>query len=165
MNHRFMFRPCRLKHLYESIKETRSCEYGYLVRKIIYHEILLKAMRCHIMRLQSPFVTAGNEESVEERTNCLTNQENVIEFLKNSDTMTVTFSQGRFVSKVRELSEKFPDAVKIVAENADGSVVAHLPVSALHLSIIKREMTEEQKRAGAERLAKARENISNTQDK
>ena len=99
---------------------------------------------------------------MEERTNYLTNQENVIEFLKNQDTMTVTFSQGRFISKVRELSEKFPDEVKIVAENADGSIVAHLPVSELHLSIIKREMTEEQKRAGAERLAKARENISNT---
>ena len=151
-----------MKHLCESIKETRSCEHGYLVRKINIsrnfiesHEISDKAVAIH-------FVTARKEESVEERTNYLTNQENVIEFLKNSDTMTVTFSQGRFVSKVRELEEKFPDEVKIVAENADGSIVAHLPVSALHLSIIKREMTEEQKRAGAERLAKARENISST---
>ena len=107
-------------------------------------------------------MTAWKEKVVEERTNYSTNQENVIEFLKNQDTMTVTFSQGRFVSKVRELEEKFPDEVKIVAENTDGSIVAHLPVSALHLSIIKREMTEEQKRAGAERLAKARENISST---
>ena len=49
----------------QGIKETRSCEHGYLVRKIIYHEILLKAMKYQTRRLRSPFVTAGKEEMLD----------------------------------------------------------------------------------------------------
>lgn len=86
-----------------------------------------------------------------------TAQENVLEFLRNSDTMTVTFCQGRFITKVRELAEKFPEEVEITAENEDGSIVAHLPVSALHLSIIRKNMTDEQRKAATERLLKAKE--------
>lgn len=84
-------------------------------------------------------------------------RENVIEFIKNESRMTLTLSQGRFITKVRELAEKFPDDVEIVAENADGSIVAHMPVSALHLSIIRKTLTDKQKQAARERLEKARE--------
>lgn len=86
-----------------------------------------------------------------------TAQENVIEFLRNQETMTLTLCQGRFITKVRELAKKFPEEVEITAENEDGSIVAHMPVSALHLSIIRKNITDEQRQAATERLLKAKE--------
>jgi hypothetical protein len=85
--------------------------------------------------------------------------ENVIEFLTNQQTMTVTFSQGRFIGKVKKLAERYPDEVEIVAENEDGSIVAHMPVSYLALSNRKKELTDEERIAMTERLNRARENI------
>ena len=98
---------------------------------------------------------------MDERTNYDINIENSLEFLRDAKTMTVSFSQKRFISKVRELAEKFPDDVEIVAENVDGSIVAHMPVSALHLSIIRKNITDEQRKAATDRLMRAKENISN----
>ena len=55
--------------------------------------------------------------------------ENVIEFLRDSDTAGVTFSQRRYITKIRKLAEKHPDQVRILAENPDGSILARIPVS------------------------------------
>lgn len=85
-------------------------------------------------------------------------RENAIEFLRNAEMATVNFSQGRYITKVKRLAEKFPEECKIVAENKDGSIVAHIPVKWVHISRHEeRELTEEQKIAGAERLRKYRE--------
>jgi len=67
--------------------------------------------------------------------------ENCIEWLNGSDTITVTLSQRRFINKVRRLAEKHEKSVEIVAENADGSIVAHLPIKALKLSIYNQSKT------------------------
>lgn len=84
--------------------------------------------------------------------------ENAIEFLRNAEKATATFSQGRYVSKIRKLAEQYPDECSIVAENRDGSIVAHFPVKWLQISKRNgRELTEEQKKAGAERLRLYRE--------
>jgi hypothetical protein len=72
-------------------------------------------------------------------------QENVIEFLKSDRIATVTFTRGRFISKIRKLAELYPDEVQITAENKDGSIVAHVPVSYIHISRSKREMTDEER--------------------
>lgn len=72
-------------------------------------------------------------------------QENVIEWLNGQHTITCTLSQGKFISKVKKLKEKFPDKVKIIHENEDGSILCKLPLKALKLSIIEKELTEEQK--------------------
>lgn len=84
-------------------------------------------------------------------------KENVIEWIKDSKVATITFTQGRYISKVRELAEKYPDRVQIVKDNADGTIVAHIPVSAVKINIIERNLSEEQKRIAAERLSKGRE--------
>ena len=91
--------------------------------------------------------------STEDRTNYDVDNENAIEFLRNDKVATVTFSQGKFISKVKKLAEKYPDKVQIVHENKT-SIVAHVPVSAIHLSITTIELTEEQKRARAENARK-----------
>jgi len=85
-----------------------------------------------------------------------TNNENAIEWIRNSDTATVTFSQKRYVNKIEKLAERFPDKVKIIHKNSDGSILAHIPVKAIKLQIVERELTEEQRVELRERMTKAR---------
>ena len=71
-------------------------------------------------------------------------QENAISWLKNGDTATVTFSQGRYITRIEKLAKKHPDKVQIVARNKN-SIVAHIPVKAIKINIIEgRERTEEE---------------------
>ena len=81
--------------------------------------------------------------------------ENNIEWITGDKTATVTFSQKKYISKIKSLANKFPDDVKIVAENKDGSIVANIPLSSLKLNIVKRELTDEQKKEMADRLNKS----------
>lgn len=49
--------------------------------------------------------------------------ENVIEWLKNSKTATVTFApQTRMKGRILRLAKEHPDEVEIIAENKDGSI-------------------------------------------
>lgn len=89
--------------------------------------------------------------------NINSNHENVIEWIRNSKTATVTFSQGKYITKIKKLAEKYPDKIQICKVNNDSSIVAHIPVSAIKISITERVMSEEQKEAARERLKKARE--------
>lgn len=79
--------------------------------------------------------------------------ENNIEFTQNSKTATVYFAQGRYISKIKKLKEKYPDEVDIVAENYDGSIVAHIPTKWIKISASKREISDEQRKAASERLS------------
>ena len=91
------------------------------------------------------------------------NKENTIEWLTSQDTITLSLTQQRYITKVRKLKKKFPKLVKI-RTNPDGSIFAKLPLSALKLSIILREgveLSEEEKDALVERLQKGR---NKTQD-
>ena len=88
--------------------------------------------------------------------------ENVIEFLRNQETATVTFCQGRFVTKIKKLAKQYPDECEIVAENKDGSILAHIPVKWIKISRIVREMSDEQREAQSERL---RNNLLNASNK
>ena len=85
-------------------------------------------------------------------------QENCIEFLTNQKVMCVSFSQKKWVNRINKLAKDHPE-VEIVAENTDGSVTAHVPISWLKISPKRpgREFTEEEKMAAAERLEKARQ--------
>ena len=62
-------------------------------------------------------------------------KENVIEWITGDKRVTVSLTQKRFINRVKMLAEKHPEDVEIVAENADGSLCAHLPLRALHLTI------------------------------
>ena len=61
-------------------------------------------------------------------------KENVIEFLKNDKTATLSFTQERYITKIRNLAKRKPDECKIVKENKDGSIVAHVPVSWIRIN-------------------------------
>ena len=79
------------------------------------------------------------------------NIENVIEFLNNKDTITVSFCMKKWINKIKRLHKKNPDEVKIIAENKDGSICAHLPVKYLKISPPKK-VSEKQRQAASERF-------------
>ena len=84
-------------------------------------------------------------------------QENAIEWIRNSNKATVTFSQGRYITRIEKLAKKHPDKVQIVARNKN-SIVAHIPVKAIKINIIEgRERTEEEIERSRKALAEYRE--------
>lgn len=90
-------------------------------------------------------------EEVENTRNYELSQENVISFLKDNKIATVCFSQGRYISKIKKLAEKYPEEVQITAENKDGSIVAHIPVSYIKINNLKREISDEEREMLRER--------------
>ncbi len=62
------------------------------------------------------------------------NVENGIEFLKDAKTATVQFCQGRYKSRIKKLAAERPDECKILAENKDGTLLAHIPVEWVKIS-------------------------------
>lgn len=83
-------------------------------------------------------------------------RENVIGWFKDSEIATVTFSQGRYISKIKKLAKEHPDDVKVL-ENTDGTILAYIPVKAIHISIVHKtvKMTEERKAKLQDNIKKA----------
>lgn len=81
------------------------------------------------------------------------NQENAIEFLKGSKVATVTFSQSKWINKIKRLSSQYPEEVQIKHTNEDGSIVAYIPTKYIHISKPStRTMSEEERKKARERL-------------
>lgn len=78
-------------------------------------------------------------------------RENSIEFYADDKTATVSFTQGRYITRIRKLAEKYPDECQITAENKDGSIVAHIPTKWVRVSPPK-QISEETKEKLAEQL-------------
>lgn len=85
-------------------------------------------------------------------------RDNTIEWLKHDKVVSFTLTQPKFINKVEELAKKFPNDVKILYRNADGSVYGKMPRRALHIFMNEtRELSDEEKEAARQRFAKARE--------
>lgn len=83
--------------------------------------------------------------------------ENVIEWLKDSKMATLTLTQRRYITRVRQYAESRPGECSILAENADGSICARVPVSWVRISPQAiRNITEEQRIKRAENLKRIR---------
>ncbi len=82
------------------------------------------------------------------------NVENVIEFTKDSERATVTFSQGRHKSRIKKLAAGRPEECQIMAENANGSMCAHIPVEWIRISP-PAARTETQREASRRNILKA----------
>ena len=76
--------------------------------------------------------------------------ENAIEFLKNQDRATGSFSKPRFISRIKKLAAEYPDQVDYV-QNEDGTICAHFPVAWVKITP-PRQYTDEQKQAMAANL-------------
>ena len=78
--------------------------------------------------------------------------ENMIEFIKGSEMMTVTLSSGRHMTVIRKLAKRFPDQVKIIHDRDNaGYFLAHLPVSFLTFRG-SLQLTDEQREARTQTL-------------
>jgi hypothetical protein len=88
-------------------------------------------------------------------------RENAIEWINGQNRVTVTLSQGRYISKVKRLAIKFPNEVQIVAENTDGTILAHIPLNYIKINRASRDLTEEEREELAER---ARNNFHDDKD-
>ena len=82
--------------------------------------------------------------------------ENVIEWVKDGERATLSLSQRRTISRVKQLAEQYPDECQVLAENKDGSLYAHIPVSWIRINP-GMELTEEQREKRAETM---RENMA-----
>lgn len=89
--------------------------------------------------------------------------ENVIEFIKDEKRATVTFSQGRYKTRIKKLAEQKPEECQIVEENQDGSICAHVPVDWIRINPGK-DLTDEQRASLADRMRKNLSNNDNSQD-
>lgn len=74
-------------------------------------------------------------------------RENGVEWLNGQDTVTFSFSQKKFINKVRALAEKYPDEVKIYAENNDGSITGNLPLKFVKISAPRQVSMDDERRA------------------
>lgn len=74
--------------------------------------------------------------------------ENAIEFLKDQKRATVTFSQPRYITRIKKLAEKYPEDCEIVSFNkstGEGETIcAHIPVAWIKINP-GLGLTEEQK--------------------
>ena len=86
--------------------------------------------------------------------------ENVIEFLRDQKTATVTFCQKKFINKIKDLADKFPDECRILKENEDGSIVAHIPVKWIKVNNPQRkprDLSDEEREVLRNRMKLARQ--------
>ena len=90
--------------------------------------------------------------------------ENVIEWIRDQERAMVSLSQKRTISRVRKLAKDHPGKCQIVADNKDGSICAHIPVSWVKI-IPGRSYTEEQKAKQAEQLKRNLLNADCIRDK
>lgn len=91
--------------------------------------------------------------------------ETAIERVQGTDYCTVFTAEKKFINSLNRLKDQYPDEVEILTINEDGSIVAHVPYSWFKFikPPTKREYTNEQKQAMAERMAKAREARGNNE--
>ena len=79
--------------------------------------------------------------------------ENVIEWVKDENKATLSLSQRRTITRVKQLAERYPDQCQILAENKDGSLYAHIPTNWIKIYPPK-DLTEEQRKKQADLFRK-----------
>jgi hypothetical protein len=86
-------------------------------------------------------------------------KETAISYLNIDDYAIFHSSEQKWINKILKLRESHPDEVKIVylPEDNNGMLLAHVPKSWFKVSPpAKRNMTDEQRKATAARLANSR---------
>lgn len=89
--------------------------------------------------------------------------ENAIEFLKDQKRATVTFSQPRYITRIKKLAEKYPEDCEIVSFNkstGEGETIwAHVPTTWIRVAPpAVMDLTDEQRETIGKRLLASRQN-------
>lgn len=61
--------------------------------------------------------------------------ENVIEWINGDEEVFCTFSQKKYINRIKKMAQNHPSCVEILAENKDGSLCCKIPLRAVHLTI------------------------------
>lgn len=77
-------------------------------------------------------------------------KENVIEWLVGDRDVMCTLSQKKYVNRVLAMAKKHPERVEIIHENDDGSILARLPLAAVHLTIYSANNLDSWRDGGAD---------------
>ena len=142
-----------------------------LDEKRLSHEYVQKATglseKTYSWILDNGFIEYETLERIADAVNCPVGDilspdyegysENVIEWIKDEKRATLTLSQRRTISRVKKLAAQYPEQCQVVAENKDGSICAHIPVSWIRINP-GMELTDEQRRQKAETMLTNREN-------
>lgn len=78
-----------------------------------------------------------------------------VNYVNTDDMVSVTVYEGKYINQLKALAEKHPDEVELIPTGLAGVMLAHLPKKYVHVSFYessKKEMTEEQRAAAADRL-------------
>lgn len=85
--------------------------------------------------------------------------ENVIEWVKDEKRATLSLSQRRTISRVKQLSEQYPEQCQVLKENKDGSIYAHIPVSWVKIGP-PAQRTEKQREIARQNMTKIRQSAT-----
>lgn len=88
--------------------------------------------------------------------------ENVFEFVENQKIATVTLSQKRFINRLRKLEKMYPEACQIVANNQDGSILAHIPTRWIRINPSSTPLTDAERQEYLSRFESARRRMRKT---
>ena len=87
-----------------------------------------------------------------------------IEWTRSSKTATVTAPNNTSIkNKIVKLAQEKPEEVQIIAENKDGSILAHVPTKYVKISP-PRQISEEERERLRIQLEKARLEAQNNTD-
>lgn len=78
-----------------------------------------------------------------------------VNYVNTDDMVSVTAYEGKYINQLKALAEKHPNEVKLMPTGLNGVILVHLPKKYVHVSFYessKKEMTEEQRAAAADRL-------------
>lgn len=85
--------------------------------------------------------------------------ETTINRLQEDDFCSIFTSERKFINRLKELAQKYPNDVKIQYINNDGSIGAKVPINWFRFikPPTKRNYTDEQRKNMGERMKRARE--------
>ena len=88
-------------------------------------------------------------------------RENSIEWITNSQTATICFTQGKMMNRIRKLAEQYPNEVQITAENGGDCLVAHIPYKWIKIAP-PRQVSDEQREVSRQRMIALRSDPTNS---
>lgn len=84
-------------------------------------------------------------------------KETVYEHLEGNETFTLTADEPWSIRMIKRLAEKHPDECVIIAENKDGSILAHVPYKWVKVSPPRTlNLSAEQRKELGERMSAMR---------
>lgn len=141
-----------------NVEKYRSIVEGKQVTDKQVMELTRLSERTFNWIMENKFIESNTLESIASAIGCIVQDialfdasvsdaekgENIIEWFKGEKTATMTLTQRRYITKIRQYAKSRPEECKILAENVDGSICARIPVSWVKVSPPK-TVTEEQR--------------------